>query len=483
MKLARRLTWTIILGMSLILMGEALWRIQRNGEAFEADMQRDHQLIGQSVARAMVEAPRVTTWSQTLNDFAKMFDRQSAVRVRHVDALPPGGEGVHRGRYTSYIRLPPDSPVQGYIEVSESLENQQAYLHASSVRTMEVTVAMAVLAAILSTLLGYRMVGAPIQALADKARRVGEGDLSGSLQLPHRDELGDLAREMNLMCERLQAANARAASETQAHIATLDALRHSDRLATVGKLASGIAHEMGTPLNVILARGKMIAAHEDVPPEVAGYGRIIVEQTDRLTRIIRQLLDFARGRSMHPSGTPVDSLQEVDLQNLAQELCMMLGPLAEKREVALKLVEGQSRSVTVANRNLIDQALANLVVNAIQASREGGAVRIEIDAKKAVPPADIGGPESQFLTLAVHDQGIGIAPANIERVFEPFFTTKDVGEGTGLGLSVAYGIVREHGGWIAVESQLNVGSSFTMFLPAKGTVKKKTTEDTKSPEA
>jgi signal transduction histidine kinase len=468
MRLARRLTWTIILGMSLILVGEGLWRIRRHGEAFEADMQRDHQLIGQAVARAMMDAPRTATWSDTLNDFANMFERQSAVRVRHVDAIPSGKEGVHDGRYSSYIRLPPGSPVEGYIEVSESLENQRAYLRSSSMSTIEITVAMVILAAILSTLLGYRMIGVPVQALADKARRVGAGELDKPLQLRHRDELGELALEMNLMCERLTAANSRAASETQAHIATLDALRHSDRLATVGKLASGIAHEMGTPMNVILARGKMIAAHEGVPPEVAGYGRIIVEQTDRLTRIIRQLLDFARGRSLHPAGTPVDSEQEVDLQSLAHDLCLMLAPLAEKRDVALKLVEGQApRSMTLANRNLVDQALANLVVNAIQASREGGTVSIEVDVKKATPPADIGGPEAQFLTLAVHDQGVGISPANLERVFEPFFTTKDVGEGTGLGLSVAYGIVREHGGWIAVESQVNVGSSFTIYLPEK----------------
>ncbi len=478
MKLARRLTWTIILGVSLILVGEALWRIKLHGEAFQADMQRDHLLIGQSVARAVVDASRIATWSETLNDFGKMFERQGAVRVRHVEAIPSGREGVHDGRYSSYVRLPPDSPIQGYIEVSESLENQRTYLRSSSISTIEITLAMVILAAVLSTLLGYRMIGAPVQALADKARRVGSGDLENPLQLRQRDELGDLALEMNLMCERLAAANARLASETQAHIAALDALRLSDRLATVGKMASGIAHEMGTPMNVILARGKMIADHEGVPPEVAGYGRIIVEQTDRLTRIIRQLLDFARGRSLYPAGAPVDSEQEVDVQRLAQELCQMLGPLAEKRDVSLKLVEGQARSVTVANRNLIDQALANLVVNAVQASRPGGTVSIEIDARRATPPADIGGSEAHFLTLSVHDQGVGIAPANLERVFEPFFTTKDVGEGTGLGLSVAYGIVREHGGWIAVESELNVGSSFTIYLPEKRAGRRKTAEGT-----
>ena len=126
----------------------------------------------------------------------------------------------------------------------------------------------------------------------------------------------------------------------------------------------------------------------------------------------------------------------------------------------------------------IQQALTNLVVNGIQAMPRGGRLEITVRRERAVPPIDIGGPEAEFLRIAVRDEGDGIAPDNLRRLFEPFFTTKDVGEGTGLGLAVAYGIVREHDGWIGVESTPGAGSCFSIFLPpsAVSTVDVMTTE-------
>jgi signal transduction histidine kinase len=265
----------------------------------------------------------------------------------------------------------------------------------------------------------------------------------------------------------LSAANARIASETQARIATLEALRHADRLATVGRLASGVAHEMGTPLNVILARAHMVATGEGTRDELAEYGRIVVEQTERITRIIRQLLDFARGQKGRPGPAASAPEHTVDLRELAQSMCTMLAPLAAKRRISLSLAPGRTDIVTRGNRSLIEQAVANLVVNAIQASAEGSAVAIEVGAGKTAPPADIGGPEAMCVSLSVRDHGTGISAENLPRVFEPFFTTKEVGEGTGLGLSVAYGIVREHGGWISVASQPGRGSCFTISLPER----------------
>jgi len=466
MRLARRLTWTIIAGMCLILLAEALVRMRRNAEVFEDDMRRDHVLIGQSVGRAIAEAPRVSTWQETLDRIAQTLEHNDLIRIRRVDAIPAEGSGARDGRFYSYVPLPSDSPVGGFIEVSESLNAERHYVRASALRTFGVTVTLAVIAAVFSALLGFRMIGFPVRELAEKARRVGAGELGPPLMLAQRDELGDLAREMNLMCDRLAAAHARIASESQARIATLEALRHSDRLATVGKLASGIAHEMGTPLNVILARGKMIAEGEGTSEELADYGRIVVEQADRLTRIIRQLLDFARGRTPSHAALASTAKASVDLRKLAQSMCLMLAPLAGKQGVSLSVAEGRTEAVTLANQSLMEQALANLVINAVQASARGGAVSIVVGAERAMPPADVGRPEATYLTLAVRDQGTGIAPGDLPRIFEPFFTTKEVGEGTGLGLSVAHGIVREHGGWISVESQPGRGSCFTIFLPA-----------------
>ncbi|HEY8927475.1 MAG TPA: HAMP domain-containing sensor histidine kinase, partial [Polyangia bacterium] len=114
----------------------------------------------------------------------------------------------------------------------------------------------------------------------------------------------------------------------------------------------------------------------------------------------------------------------------------------------------------------VEQALTNLVVNAIQASPEGGEVTVEACLTRAAPPSDPAGVERVFARVDVRDRGAGIAPEHGPRIFEPFFTTKDVGEGTGLGLSVAYGIARDHGGWIAVDSVPGQGTCFSLFLAA-----------------
>src|SRR6185312_678361 len=122
-------------------------------------------------------------------------------------------------------------------------------------------------------------------------------DFASPLDLPQKDELGHLAGEMNAMCERLVEAHKRIEKETAARIATLEQLRHADRLMTVGKLASGIAHELGTPLNVISARAEMISSGDATPTEARDYGRIIGEASQRMAKVIRQLLAFARRKS------------------------------------------------------------------------------------------------------------------------------------------------------------------------------------------
>jgi signal transduction histidine kinase len=113
----------------------------------------------------------------------------------------------------------------------------------------------------------------------------------------------------------------------------------------------------------------------------------------------------------------------------------------------------------------IELALTNLIVNAIHAMPRPGRVTVAIEPTRATPPADLGGGESDYARLSVTDQGTGIAPDILPHIFEPFFTTKAIGEGTGLGLSVSYGIVREHGGWIAVETTPGRGSTFSIYMP------------------
>jgi two-component system NtrC family sensor kinase len=104
-------------------------------------------------------------------------------------------------------------------------------------------------------------------------------------------------------------------------------------------------------------------------------------------------------------------------------------------------------------------------MNAVQASPPGGVVQVDVGRRRGVAPADLGGTKGDYAFVSVVDRGPGMAPEVTSRVFEPFFTTKGIGEGTGLGLAVSFGIIREHGGWISVESEPGQGSIFTIHLP------------------
>jgi signal transduction histidine kinase len=143
----------------------------------------------------------------------------------------------------------------------------------------------------------------------------------------------------------------------------------------------------------------------------------------------------------------------------------MLAHLAMQRHVELRLSSGSGPARVRMDEAQVQQVITNLVLNAIQSMPDGGRVDIDIGSVRAFKPGSASG-ERYYVRLAVVDQGAGITPENLPRIFEPFFTTKDVGEGTGLGLSVCYGIVEEHGGWIAVDNNVGKGSRFTVYLPA-----------------
>jgi two-component system NtrC family sensor kinase len=251
---------------------------------------------------------------------------------------------------------------------------------------------------------------------------------------------------MNAMCDRL--------------VDTLEQLRHADRLAIVGKLASGVAHELGTPLNVVSARASMIAAGETTLEESQEYARVIGGSADRMTTIIRQLLQFARREGLRKAATNVDALTKETLE--------LLRPLAANRSVELGIEPASAETAAPVDAGQLQQVISNLVMNAIQATPKGGHVKLRWYEKRVQPPPDVGGPEARYLCLDVEDDGEGIRSENLPRVFEPFFTTKDVGEGTGLGLAVSYGIIRDHGGWITVKSELGKGTTFTVLVPGEG---------------
>ena len=262
---------------------------------------------------------------------------------------------------------------------------------------------------------------------------------------------------MNSMSGQLQEARNELIRETSGRIEALEQLRHSERLATVGRLSAGMAHELGTPFNVVAGRAKLIMSADMSKEEIDECARIIVEQVERMTRIMRQLLDFARS---HTSRKTL-----ADIPQLVTQVLKILSPMARKQDVSLMQTSGEQIPRIPIDPLQIQQVLVNLVVNGIQAMPGGGRLEVGIRVERMAPPKGEDGPPRDYLALRVEDEGEGIPTENQNSIFDPFFTTKDVGQGTGLGLSIAYGIVQEHRGWIDVESKASKGSCFTIYLP------------------
>ncbi len=360
-------------------------------------------------------------------------------------------------RLLTYLRLDTGDSEAAALEISEPVSHERNHLASRIPKKLVTAASMVLLCAAVAWLVGVRVVGRPIDTLIEKARRIGREDFSAPLALASRDELSSLAREMNAMAAMLEASRCRLVDETAARIAAVEQLRHADRLTVVGRLASGLAHELGTPLNIVSGRAQMIASGESARrDEVERAARVIGDQAARMTRIVRQLLDFARHRS--------GELAEADLSELAKETALLLEPLARKRKVRLACAADPSLFVCV-DAAQIQQALANLVMNAIEASGPEGAVEIRVEMRDVATPPDPDARPGRYAVFEVEDQGEGIPAKSLPAIFDPFFTTKPVGEGTGLGLAIVYGILREHGGWVAVRSEPGRGSRFSAFIP------------------
>jgi signal transduction histidine kinase len=247
-----------------------------------------------------------------------------------------------------------------------------------------------------------------------------------------------VARELALLVEARQTEEERLRLQEQ--------LRHADRLATIGQLAAGVAHELNEPLAAILGLAQLAGGIPGLPDQARGDNEKIVAATLHAREIIQKLRLFARHAPSQKS--------HVNLNDVIRDGLDFVGPRCEKAGIALvKDLEANLPQV-FADAGQLHQVLINLVVNSIQAMPNGGQITIRT----------VG--HGQVVGLVVEDTGTGMDEKTLQNIFVPFFTTKDVDEGTGLGLSVVQGIVESHGGTIAVESKPGLGTRFEMRFPA-----------------
>jgi signal transduction histidine kinase len=301
----------------------------------------------------------------------------------------------------------------------------------------------------LTTLVLSRQVLRPLSHLTRSIRALGEGAPGPPLPVKRRDELGEVAEAFNRMAEQLEGAGQRLLLESDRALELEQQLRRAETLAVAGKLTSGIAHEVGTPLNIISGRAEILL--KSLPADHPGRPdlEVIVGQIDRISGIIRSLLDTVRQQK--------PEIQPVPIPPLLQRLVPLLDHLARRRGVTIGAKAAEPLPDVAADPNQVQQVLINLLMNALEATSRGGRISVEAWAC----PND-GRPG---VAVAVSDTGSGIPGEALPRVFEPFFTTKPPGQGTGLGLSICRDILREHGGTLAVQSRSGQGTTFTAWMP------------------
>lgn len=318
------------------------------------------------------------------------------------------------------------------------------------------------LGTVATIIVGYALaqsIAKPILRLRTISQAVASGDLNQSTGLEGSDEIGELASAFDTMTHRLRERTAEAArlyaetvkrneelADANARLQSTQAqLVQSEKLASVGQLTAGIVHDVKNPLAVIKGMAEELQEEIGLDPSTRDQLKTIRQSASRASTIVGDLLKFAR------QSTP--EMETRDIRETLESSMRLTEYLVRKAGVESHLDLPNEPVQVTYDATQIEQVLINLITNAVQAMPDGGKLRLSL------------GQAEEAVAIAVQDSGIGIPRENLSRVFDPFFTTKPEGQGTGLGLSVSFGIVARHGGRIEVDSKIGQGTTFTVLLP------------------
>ena len=310
-----------------------------------------------------------------------------------------------------------------------------------------ITVAGMVLALALGYVIASKM-SRPVKQLIEASNQVSQGNLSPKIGPISKSEIGVLQKTFKQMLTSLQERDKRQRVESEIK------LLQSEKQASIGKLAGGVAHEVNNPLTGIFTFTHMLLRRKDIPEEVRIDLETIAQETERVRKIVKGLLDFSRQTELNREPTEVNRLVRFTL-SLVENQALIKG-------VSLNFEPGEGLPMITLDRNQMQSVLLNIIINALDATEPGGSITVTTNIGISTSK-----PGQKGIEILCTDTGCGIPPENLNRLFDPFFTTKDVGHGTGLGLSVSYGIVERHGGTIWVQSKVGKGSTFKVWLPTE----------------
>jgi two-component system NtrC family sensor kinase len=364
---------------------------------------------------------------------------------------------------------PANQQVLGVLDTNLSLARTDVQLADSSARMLFYTAAAILIVALLSWLFVWRVVGEPIKSLRDGTEHLTQGNLGYQIEVRSNDEVGDLAHSFNDMSVQLRAANEeivtwaetledRVMQKTRELKRAHDHVLHVEKMASIGKMAAVVAHEVNNPLSGILTYAKLLRkwvasgqTELEKREEAMQCLELIASESRRCGDLVKNLLTLSRTAPMN--------IQPTDLHAVIDRCLLLVRHQLELAGIQLQLNLATNLPRVPCDAAQIEQVFLALVMNAIDAMPRGGNLWIE---------SRMNGDRTEA-NLRVRDDGTGIAPDVLPQIFEPFLTTKESGHGVGLGLAISRGIVERHNGRIEVASELGRGTTFTVTLPAQST--------------
>ncbi len=496
MRLAGKLTLWLLAAVAVVMAGFGYIRVQQQARWLIADLQEDvwvqantiklmvehamrdqrlhaiHGLLAE-IERATVEVDLIRVFDQQLVEVSTAFSHATAedkVPQAELAQVVKSGQPISRylnasPRPVAYVILPlkdQDGSIIGALEVLHlATRVQQRIRNAAWDQVVRLTLLGLTIALVIFLTVQFS-IRRPIGELVEIALAFGRGDLSLRHNLSRRDEIGQLSSAFDQMAESLQAARAQLKTEGHNRLELERQLQQTQKLAAVGQLASEVAHEISTPLNIVSGRAEVIQKEVDTEDPLSQHATIILRQVERIGGMVRQLLDYSKPR--HPT------FGSVAASSIVNRIVELLEPLAALRQIKLRAEAPEDLPPLLADPDQLQQVLLNLVTNSLDATPAGGEIRLaasrsDPETPDPRPRVSRGRPEGPHLTLIVSDTGSGMSRNHLEQIFEPFFSTKERRGGTGLGIPIAEDIVRSHRGAIEVRSAEGRGTTVLLHWP------------------
>lgn len=478
-----RLTITLLAGLTITMALYGYFRFQQEKKQLMEETQRKVAVTAKAIQIAVENALRDRQISDIRNLASELVEYQTEIDrirlfddrlrpiitsnplkigeevpkerlIRVISIKQPMGFFQERDGHKAFYYLVPirnrDGSIRGAMEVVHLATLVEKKLRAA---THEIVARVALLSLVIGLIVWFtvkRNILQPIGSLVEGVLSFSHGNLRQRIPVRRKDEIGHLATEFNQMAENLQRAYEQILTDAERKLELERRAREVEKLAAVGRLTAGLAHEIGTPLNIVSGRAEFLLSRMSEGDPRSKNLKVILEQIDRIAKIVQQLLGYARPQKPEMRPVAIDQVIGKVLSFMDHEI--------KAKGVKVKTELSKDLSPIAGDENLLQQVFVNLILNSLHAMSDGGVISLRVSMM-------MGTSNPGYILVEIEDNGCGITPEDLPRIFDPFFSTKKRGEGTGLGLSVTYGIIRDHGGSIEVKSHVGKGTTFLLRLP------------------